>query len=263
MQFGWQNSPEAVRDQIERFVRECRELLGEDLSGVYLHGSLAMGSFNPKLSDLDVLVLSERRLSQQDRRSFAQAMLSLSGDPHPVEMSVLWVDALHPWQHPAPYEYHFSEDWRERQHARLTDSAWGEPETATDPDLAAHLVIARERGVTLFGTPARQALPEIPTDDYIDALLYDYDSAKGDMLANPVYSILNVCRVYWYLVKSAISSKTEAGEWAQAYLPDEYRGVVMKALRAYRSDDPTAMRFDHDSVLAFAAYIDEQVRQLL
>ena len=41
---------------LARFVAVAHETIGENLLGVYLHGSVAMGCFNPKSSDLDLLV---------------------------------------------------------------------------------------------------------------------------------------------------------------------------------------------------------------
>ena len=44
------------RDLLERFTAMSRRIFGGNLLGVYLHGSLAMGCFNPKKSDLDLLL---------------------------------------------------------------------------------------------------------------------------------------------------------------------------------------------------------------
>ena len=47
---------------LTHFVEAAREAIGENLLGVYLHGSAAMGCFNPKSSDLDLLV-GEKKFS--------------------------------------------------------------------------------------------------------------------------------------------------------------------------------------------------------
>lgn len=41
-------------DFLSRFTGMSRDTLGENLIGVYLHGSAAMGCFNPAKSDLDL-----------------------------------------------------------------------------------------------------------------------------------------------------------------------------------------------------------------
>jgi streptomycin 3"-adenylyltransferase len=266
MQYGWENCPDETRNQVERLIAGCHEILGEGLIGVYLHGSLAMGCFNPDLSDMDVLVVAAHALTKDERRNFAGLMLDLSLQPHPIEISVLDQMQIFPWRHPAPFEFHYSEGWRDRQIVMLEDSSWGEPLSLSmeDSDLAAHFVIARERGIALYGVPAKIALPQVPVDDYLDALLDDFDSAAKSIRANPVYGILNQCRVYWFLLKSAISSKDEAGEWAGSYLPEEYRGIVARALRIYRGQGSGAQgQFTDESLMAFNRYLDSQVRELL
>ncbi|HHT85033.1 MAG: nucleotidyltransferase domain-containing protein [Bacillota bacterium] len=42
---------------LERFVQQNRIILGSNLVGIYLHGSAAMGCWNPRTSDLDLLVV--------------------------------------------------------------------------------------------------------------------------------------------------------------------------------------------------------------
>ena len=45
--FGWHNCPGAVRAQVDQLTSTLSNLLAEHLIGIYLHGSLAMGCFNP------------------------------------------------------------------------------------------------------------------------------------------------------------------------------------------------------------------------
>ena len=43
-----------------------------------------------------------------------QTCLRRSGQPAPLELSVLARTDLQPWRYPTPYQLHFSETWRER-----------------------------------------------------------------------------------------------------------------------------------------------------
>ncbi len=47
-QFGWANCPAAVGTQVNTFIDALQAILGDKLVGVYLHGSLAMGMFQPR-----------------------------------------------------------------------------------------------------------------------------------------------------------------------------------------------------------------------
>ena len=44
-------STQDVETLLKKIVGLCREVFGENLTGVYLHGSLAMGCFQPEKSD--------------------------------------------------------------------------------------------------------------------------------------------------------------------------------------------------------------------
>ena len=44
-------------DVIESFVSVTKDVLREELTGIYLHGSLAMGCFNPEKSDIYLIVI--------------------------------------------------------------------------------------------------------------------------------------------------------------------------------------------------------------
>ena len=48
---------------LDQAVDLFKEELGSHLVGVYLHGSLAMGCFNPEASDVDLLVVAARQPS--------------------------------------------------------------------------------------------------------------------------------------------------------------------------------------------------------
>jgi hypothetical protein len=236
-QYGWDNAPQAVRRQVQGTLTGLQAALGDALVGVYLHGSLAMGCFNPQRSDLDVLALTRGRLRPEARPRLARLLLRVSGVPTGIEISVLSQPDLHPWRHPAPYEFHYSEDWRDRTQAHLDHGTWPEAETPpTDPDLAAHITLARARGVTLWGLPGLEALPDVPAAHYADAILGDFHWGRNLLGINPVYFVLNTCRVRAFLDEGLLLSKDEGGEWGLRRLPERHHPVIRQALRLYRGE---------------------------
>ena len=260
IQYGWQDCPQETRTQIETFVNDVRALLEDDLIGVYLHGSLAMGCFNSRRSDVDLLLVTQRGMSLDTKRYLTRLLLKQSANPHPLELSFLTLVQLHPWQYPAPYDYHYSEDWRERMTQALASDAWRSwnDKTRTDPDLAAHVVMTYHRGITLYGPPIADTFPIVPETDYWDSVIYDVKDAHRIVTDNPVYGILNLCRAYWYALDQEIGSKDEAGMWALDNLPAIYRSLVQQALDIYRGDRSDAP-FDADDLRRFADFMSRQV----
>ena len=83
-----------------------------------------------------------------------------------------------------------------------------------DRDLAAHFTVTRAVGVPLWGAPAADVFAPVPAADYLDSIWYDVEGAEDDILENPVYVILNLCRVLAYLRDGAVLSKAQAGNGA-------------------------------------------------
>ena len=59
---------------LDRLTATSRALFGDDLIGVYLHGSAAMGCFNPKTSDLDLLLVTDTAPERAQKRAFLQTL---------------------------------------------------------------------------------------------------------------------------------------------------------------------------------------------
>jgi hypothetical protein len=93
----------------QHLAKELGVILGDDLVGVYLHGSGATGCFNPDRSDIDLLVVSRQTLAPEQRRAVAELLLACSGAPYPVELTLLTIEQLRPWRHPTPFGFHYSE----------------------------------------------------------------------------------------------------------------------------------------------------------
>lgn len=239
-QSGWHDCLPSTRAQVERCVVSIQELLADELVGIYLHGSLAMGCFNPAGSDIDLLVVTRHGMSLTTKRSMAELFLRISAAPHPIEISFLAQAQLHPWRYPTPFDFHYSEDWRAAMVEQLADGAWRSWNDAErrDPDLAAHVTITRARGVCLQGAAIADVFLEVPPQHYRTSIVEDLLWAQARTDENATYAVLNACRVLWYLRERRISSKQEAGCWAVEALPTEQRAVVEQALAAYRGDSP-------------------------
>lgn len=233
-------APPAIWLQLDHFVHSLCEIEGDNLIGVYLHGSLAMGCFAIRHSDVDLLVLVDQPPSPQRRREWAQQVLPASHAPGPIEISFLHRDQYTPWRHPAPFSFHFSEGWRARISRELLAGSWtGWNWDATpDPDLAAHFTVARRRGVCLAGAPIAQAIPLVPWADYLDSILADFTWGCERAHDNPIYLALNACRIWAAVAEQLVLSKAEGAGWAQPRLPALLAAIVARAAAAYGGQEP-------------------------
>lgn len=220
--------PVAVQTQIARLTAQLVTVLGDDCAMV-LHGSLALCEFVPGQSDLDVLVVCAEALTVAQVRALAQVLLAESLQPAPIEVSVLERGVLAAWVHPAPYRFHYSEDWRDRTTQLLADPATDWLAVHTDPDLTVHVVVARQAGIVLHGSVD---WPVPSQADALAAVWYDIASAEADVVDNPVYVILNLCRTIWWLEHGVVLAKSAGGAALLPSLSGDTQVVVAAVLAA-------------------------------
>jgi predicted nucleotidyltransferase len=259
-QYSWVTCPEPVLSQIGNLVATFQDILHDNLIGIYLHGSLAMGCFNPQRSDIDLLVVMRNGMSVETKRDVVQYLLKSSLWPAPIEISFLVQKDVQPFQHPLPFDLHYSESWREQYTRALADGPWRawNDEKKHDNDLAAHITIMRARGICLDGEPILEVFPFVPPADYIASIVGDFNDANAERQRMPVYFTLNACRVLAYLREGHIYSKDESGVWALQTLPVELHGVVEQALEMYRGNQMDAP-FDETALTQFAYYMGQNI----
>lgn len=220
---------------LHTIAREYHRILGDDLTGVYAHGSMAFGCFDPKGSDMDFLVVVEREPTDEQKSSLLEILLQLE-DFAPAkgfEMSVvLAADCAAP-QHPIPFCLHYSNAHREA--CREDMAAYINRMKGGDPDLAAHFTVTRAVGKAVWGKPVAEVFGEVPRDAYLDSIRADAADAAADVQENPVYVILNLCRVLAAIRDGAVLSKAQGGAWGLEHLPEEHHEVIRAALEAYES----------------------------
>lgn len=244
-----------VKNILERFVRAGRALLGENLTGVYLHGSAAMGCYNPRRSDLDLLLVVERGLTDAVKLSFLKEAARLDGETPAkgMEWSIVRREVCRPFVYPTPFELHFS-----RMHLpllRRDPREYVERMRGVDWDLAAHFAVIKRYGAALYGSPVDEVFDEVPKAAYLDSIWRDVKT--GDMAADPVCCILNLCRTLAYCREELILSKRAGGEWGLRSLPEQWRGLVGSALRCYETDG--ALTAASGTADGFAAYMLSEI----
>lgn len=251
----YSHAPERVRAFLGKVVDDFKSILRENLVGVYLHGSLAMGGFVPGQSDVYMIVVVENALTKRLWESLAQVCLSLSKEigGKGLEMSVILSKYAKNPVYPMPFEFHYSETWR----SRFEKGQIG-PFPKGDPDLSAHLRVINERGITLFGKPINKVFGIISDEDYLKALLYDLEDIPESLMNYPVYYILNLCRIMAFIQTRKVMSKKEGGEW---YLANEkaFKKLVKRALEYYLLN--LKPDFDSREPSEFVKYVLGKIRK--
>lgn len=264
MSYNLINCSSDIKQYIFNLQKEVDEIINEDLIGLYVHGSLAMGGFNPHRSDIDVLVVTEKTMTVEIKRKLAKLFLKCSTSPFPVEISFLNMNQLTEWRHPCLYDFHYSEFWRERYESDLVSGTYKylNGDVNTDADLAAHIMITTTRGVCVKGRPIGEVFPLVPRSDYLSSILGDFKDCLTNIEEDPIYCTLNLIRVFWYVKEGVISSKLEAGNWGLLTFPKEMSMTINKVMGCYLSEKVTC-DFEKDELVLIKNYLSEKVQALL
>lgn len=220
---------------LKKFVEGAQTILGDNLIGVYLHGSAVMGCFHPKVSDLDLIIVVQYQVTPQAKRAIMDMVVSCNemAPRKGIEMSIVTREVCAPFVYPTPFELHFSVMHLNWYLAAPED--YIAKMNGTDRDLAAHFTVLRQRGRCLCGEPIESVFARVPEEAYMDSILGDIADAKEDIPEDTMYLTLNLARVLAYQRDKEVLSKSEGGRWALCNLPKEYHSLIRDALQEYES----------------------------
>lgn len=250
-----------ILDNITKnFVRQSREILGDNLVGIYLHGSAVMGCFNEKKSDIDLIVAVNASLSKEIKRRYMDMVVELNeyAPKKGIELSIVRKDACKPFVYPTPYELHFSVTHLQWYKTNPTD--YIDRMNGLDKDMAAHFTVIYHRGKCLYGKEIKSVFEKVDKKFYFDSILNDVENSEEDIQTEPGYIILNLCRVLAYKNDGLILSKREGGEWGTNNIPEKYRGLIFRALDDYMSD--RTMEWDIGGLREYAEYMTDRIKGL-
>ncbi|WP_291648412.1 aminoglycoside adenylyltransferase domain-containing protein [Clostridium sp.] len=240
-------------DVLKSVSIEYKKILRDNLVGIYVHGSIALGCFNWDKSDIDYIVVVNKPLTEEIKLKFMDFTIELNkqAPPKGLEMSVVLKEYCTNFIYPTPYELHFSNmhlDWYNSDSKDYCKKMSG-----FDKDLAAHFTIIKNSGVVLYGLTINEVFAEIPREDYLDSIKNDISDAKSEVYYNPVYILLNLCRVLAYVRDNLILSKEKGGEWGLYNLDKCYHKIINEALYSYKTNE--IMKVDEEEAKEFSDYM--------
>jgi streptomycin 3"-adenylyltransferase len=214
--------------QLDETVAALGEVLGPDLLGVYLFGSAVMGGLRPR-SDLDVMAVSTRPTTRQQKRALVDRLLSISLRPRPVEVTIVVQSDLRPWRYPPRMDLQYGDWWR-------TEFERGELEpwpSVTNADLVPLIRMALAADTPLFGPVPSAVFDPVPREDFVRSLSDGMEGLRQDLDWDTRNAVLTLARVWHGIETDELVSKDTAAEWALARLPEGLRPVLATARDGY------------------------------
>jgi len=102
-----------ISDHTQHILEEIQQiysdLYSDNLIGIYVHGSLAMGCYNPESSDIDFLIIIKNPLTLPEKQRLTASTLHLiANTTEKLEFSVIIGEQLEHFTYPTPFEFHYS-----------------------------------------------------------------------------------------------------------------------------------------------------------
>lgn len=236
-----QTNNKIITQQIDDCLTLLKNVLGENLLGVYIYGSFLMGGLQ-KFSDIDLFVVSKRETTREEKEQLGKALLKISGvyavskDLKPVELTIVAKSQVNPWQYPPKFDFLYG-DWMRKDFEAGNVEPWSTKEL---PNLALVITQLLLSSKVLFGPKPETLLDAVPYKDFILATTREIDSLFGDIDWDTRNVLLTLARIWSTVETNTIRSKADAASWTIEKLPDEYKPALVKAkhiLLGEREDD--------------------------
>ncbi|HEX7540928.1 MAG TPA: aminoglycoside adenylyltransferase domain-containing protein [Anaerolineales bacterium] len=214
-----------------KLLTNVQAVLGTRLVGLYIHGSLAYGDFNPQTSDIDFLVVTDDHISGETFSALKDmhTRLFASGPA---------------WSQKPEGAYIPKDDLRRHDPAH-TPVPW----LGVDGHFALETLVSdwviqrwilREKGIAVAGPPLKAMMDPLGADDLREAVRVSLREWWSPPFPSPerfqsdeyqAYAVLTMCRSLYLLENGMVASKPAAARWAQFALGDRWIGLIEEAAR--------------------------------
>jgi len=205
-------------------LARVQEVLGDQLVGLYLHGSLAHGGFGEE-SDIDYCVVTSGELPEAMHADLAAMHARL------VSRGLPWAEKLE--------GTYVSTQWLRRVDPANTpylcyDCATGIYLTR-ESNVVLALHVLREQGVVVAGPHPRTFIDSVSPDDLREAargILRDWwapmleDPARLRELVYQRYAVITMCRILHTIEHGVIVPKSVAVGWARDTLDERWGPLI-------------------------------------
>jgi predicted nucleotidyltransferase len=245
------NTPRFTREVLEETLSDIHGIVRDNLTGIYLYGSLAMECFHPESSDVDVILVVRRKVPKERRRRILEYLKGVCSRGARIELSIVCADVVRNPRYPMMVNLHYE--------------YWGNIfEDEKDNEILSNMYTTLKRGFCVWGAPTGEVFSEIPAAYHLRSVIEDiqhtrrYLHEKRENIGYDVavYWVLTSCRILAFIREEKVLSKLEGGLWGLANLPKEYHGLIERALGCYEGKKKGGT-LDKSALEAFADYMTD------
>jgi len=224
--------PEEVEELKREITRDFPRILKENLTGIYLWGSLTYDAFDEAASDIDCVVVLERDLSSREFADLEEWFTRAVG--------------RNPWADKLDMRFHVRDELLVKN-SNMTSYHFRKLERhCSDANPFIWINVAR-CGIALYGVEPAAIAPEIDDDTLRAALVLELGylqeetaAEKGNYgattrygvstLMYQAYSVLTACRILYTFHNKTLVSKNQAATWCMGKVPARWRPTISDAV---------------------------------
>lgn len=217
---------------LTRLASGLANILGDDLTGFYLTGSLTYGDFDRGSSDIDYLTVLDQPITTTQRQALVQLHAEI-GRRYPewrerIEGSYVTRSMLPnilPPKQGRPY---------------VNGGAFWEPDPPYGNEWLLNLYVLRECGIALIGPEPAELIGPVAIEDVREASQRDLVEEWLPKADDPAafadshlraYVTLTLCRILHRAAHDGVASKRIAAAWVRERYDEPWRSLVERAER--------------------------------
>ena len=222
--------PQSVQQVLDEYIALVHERLPSLLEGLYLHGSLALGAFDPRLSDIDFISITSRRCTEADidgLRAIHDTLRQRYPQAHLEGSYLQWGDLGRFEDTIPPHPYIHDGVLHASGHFDLNAVTWW---------------VLKHRGIAVVGPPPEYLDIQVDWDGLIAKMHHNMNTYWASYTTNPrrmawlltddgvQWAVLGVLRQFYTFRERAITSKTGAGIYALQHMPQRWHRLIQEAI---------------------------------
>lgn len=253
--------PKDLSDLLQEMATDFSVILGDNLVGIYLWGSLTYEAFDETCSDVDCIGVTQRDL---DDREFSELdeWFKNKGE------SKRWVKRI-------DMRFVINHEFLDKSSrcCGLYHYTGKLVRHGSDGNPIIWMNIGQS-GITLWGQDAKLIAPRVSDECLNDALLLELNYLKEDLFSNAgdrsdkafvhnAYAVLTACRILYSAYQKALASKDQAYAWAMETVPAMWRTVIRAAMEnRLKNRGSTTPQLEQDA-MRFAEFVTGEVKSEL
>ncbi|MBI1257111.1 MAG: DUF4111 domain-containing protein [Chloroflexi bacterium] len=232
--------PPAIAPLLDTYLTAIEQKLPGLLTGFYVYGSIALGAFNERSSDIDAVAVVSRRCTPsdiEDLRAIHQAIQQQYPRPFLEVIYLQEGDFGKEANQIEPFPYAHDGGFEASGHFEINEVTWW---------------LLKNKGITLKGTRAADLNYTVDWDDLIAKMHINLNDYWARYTRNPRYiavlfsdygvqwAVTGVLRQYYSFREGDITSKDGAALYALDHVAERWHKLIREALNI-RSDTPPSL----------------------